>query len=133
MEDEIDQLRLQLRSPSQPRLALSYTCDHRQALAHCSQDRDELDRLRKILQQERYWREEAVSLSHCDCHRESSQRREREIEQMQQKNSDEIMKLNEGLRKAEQSRREAEIKLHPLQQRENDLAEELSRQKEKER
>lgn len=32
MEDEIDQLRLQLR----------------QALAHCSQDRDELDRLRKV-------------------------------------------------------------------------------------
>eukprot|EP00960_Hanusia_phi_P011437 333778-Hanusia_phi.AAC.2 len=64
--------------------------------------------------------------------RESSQRREREIEQMQQKNSEEIMKLNDGLRKAEQSRREAEIKLHPLQQRENDLAEELSRQKEKE-
>jgi hypothetical protein len=37
MEDEIDQLRLQLR----------------QALAHCSEDRDELDRLRKMLSTER--------------------------------------------------------------------------------
>jgi hypothetical protein len=32
-----------------------------------------------------------------------------------------------------QGRREAETKLHPLQQREADLAEELNRQKEKER
>mmetsp|Transcript_43732 Transcript_43732/g.64188 ORF Transcript_43732/g.64188 Transcript_43732/m.64188 type:complete len:358 (-) Transcript_43732:587-1660(-) len=101
MEDEIDQLRLQLR----------------QALAHCSQDRDELDRLRKVLSTER----------------EGSQRREREIEQMASGNGEEIMKLNDHLRKVEQSRREAEIKLHPLQQREADLAEELNRQKEKER
>ena len=101
MEDEIDQLRLQLR----------------QALAHCSQDRDELDRLRKVLGQER----------------ESSQRREREIEQLATGNGEEIMKLNDTLRKVEQGRREAEIKLHPLQQREADLAEELNRQKEKER
>ena len=32
-----------------------------------------------------------------------------------------------------QARREAEMKLHPLQQREADLTEELNRQKEKER
>jgi len=101
MEDEIDQLRLQLR----------------QALAHCSQDRDELDRLRKMLQSER----------------ETSQRRERELETLQQTNAEEVMKLNDQLRKAEQARREAEIKLHPLQQRESDLTEELARQKEKER
>jgi hypothetical protein len=31
-------------------------------------------------------------------------------------NGEEIMKLNDNLRKIEQSRREAEIKLHPLQQ-----------------
>ncbi len=84
MEDEIDQLRLQLR----------------QALAHCSQDRDELDRLRKMLSTER----------------DNSQRREREIEQMATGNGEEIMKLNDTLRKTEHSRREAEIKLHPLQQ-----------------
>eukprot|EP00287_Rhodomonas_sp_CCMP768_P012757 CAMPEP_0196724054 /NCGR_PEP_ID=MMETSP1091-20130531/6069_1 /TAXON_ID=302021 /ORGANISM="Rhodomonas sp., Strain CCMP768" /LENGTH=350 /DNA_ID=CAMNT_0042066139 /DNA_START=52 /DNA_END=1104 /DNA_ORIENTATION=+ len=101
MEDEIDQLRLQLR----------------QALAHCSQDRDELDRLRKLLQQER----------------DGSARREREIESLQTTSGDEMQKLNETLRKAEQGRREAEAKLHPLQQREADLTEELNRQKEKER
>ena len=39
----------------------------RQALSHCSQDREELDRLRKMLQQER----------------EAAQRREREIEELQ--------------------------------------------------
>ena len=33
-------------------------------------------------------------------------------------NGEEIMKLNDTLRKVEQGRREAEIKLHPLQQRE---------------
>ena len=51
MEDDVDEARLQLR----------------QALSHCSQDREELDRLRKMLQQER----------------EAAQRREREIEELQ--------------------------------------------------
>jgi len=58
----------------------------RQALAHCTQDREELDRLRKMLQQER----------------ESAQRREREIEELQASNAEETAKLNETLRKAEQ-------------------------------
>jgi molybdopterin converting factor small subunit len=101
MEDDVDEARLQLR----------------QALGHCAQDREELDRLRKMLQQER----------------EAAQAREQEIEQVEAANSEEIHRLNEVLRKAEQARREAEVKLHPLQQREADLAEELNRQKEKER
>uniref|UniRef100_A0A6T8JUY2 PDZ domain-containing protein n=2 Tax=Hemiselmis andersenii TaxID=464988 RepID=A0A6T8JUY2_HEMAN len=101
IEDEIDQLRLQLR----------------QALSHCSQDRDELDRLRKMLQTER----------------DQSQMRERELELLQQENARELAQLNENLRNAEGGRREAETQLHPLQQREADLAEELNRQKEKER
>ena len=70
MEDDVDEARLQLR----------------QALAHCAQDREELDRLRKMLQQER----------------ESAQRREREIEEMQASNAEEVSKLNDTLRKAEQ-------------------------------
>mmetsp|Transcript_4317 Transcript_4317/g.10779 ORF Transcript_4317/g.10779 Transcript_4317/m.10779 type:complete len:358 (-) Transcript_4317:288-1361(-) len=101
IEDEIDQLRMQLR----------------QALSHCSQDRDELDRLRKMLQSER----------------DQSQRRERELELLQQENTAELTTLNENLRNAEGGRRDAETKLHPMQQREADLSEELSRQKEKER
>lgn len=101
MDDEIDDARHQLK----------------QAVAHSAQDREELDRLRKMLQQER----------------EAAQRREQEIEQMQSANADELVKLNETLRRAEQTRRESELKLHPLQQREADLAEELNRQKEKER
>ena len=101
MEDDVDEARLQLR----------------QALAHCQQDREELDRLRKMLQQER----------------ESAQRLEREIEELQQSNSEELARLNDTLRKAEQSRRDGELQLHPLEQREADLADELQRQKEKER
>ena len=69
MEDELDQMKLQLR----------------QAISHCTQDRDELDRLRKMLQAER----------------DASARRDLEIEQMQQGNSEEIRKLNENLTKAE--------------------------------
>lgn len=101
MEDDVDEARLQLR----------------QALGHCAQDREELERLRKMLLQER----------------EAAQVREQEMEQVQASNAEESHRLNEVLRKAEQARREAEIKLHPLQQREADLAEELNRQKEKER
>lgn len=70
MDDDVDEARMQLR----------------QALAHCAQDREELDRLRKMLQQER----------------ETAQRREREIEQLQASNAEEIAKLNETLRRAEQ-------------------------------
>ena len=70
MEDDVDEARLQLR----------------QALAHCAEDREELDRLRKMLQQER----------------ESAQRREREIEEMQTSNAEEVAKLSDTLRKAEQ-------------------------------
>jgi hypothetical protein len=69
MEDELDQMKLQLR----------------QAISHCTQDRDELDRLRKMLQSER----------------DTSVRRDQEIEQMQQSNAEEIRKLNENLTKAE--------------------------------
>ena len=148
MDDDVDEARMQLR----------------QALAHCAQDREELDRLRKMLQQER----------------ETAQRREREIEELQTSNAEEVAKLNETLRKAEQvswrsvacvasrfvacvppvcvpargtlpngsticgmpvsvfciarqTRRDGEIQLHPLEQREADLSEELHRQKEKER
>ena len=72
MEDELDQMKLQLR----------------QAISHCTQDRDELDRLRKMLQAER----------------DASARRDQEIEQMQQVNSEEIRKLNENLTKAEKVR-----------------------------
>eukprot|EP00961_Rhodomonas_salina_P176340 2376851-Rhodomonas_salina.3 len=70
MDDEIDDARHQLK----------------QAVAHSAQDREELDRLRKMLQQER----------------EAAQRREQEIEQMQSANADELVKLNETLRRAEQ-------------------------------
>jgi dsDNA-specific endonuclease/ATPase MutS2 len=70
MDDDVDEARMQLR----------------QALAHCAQDREELDRLRKMLQQER----------------ETAQRREREIEELQASNAAEIAKLNETLRRAEQ-------------------------------
>jgi len=70
MDDDVDEARMQLR----------------QALAHCAQDREELDRLRKMLQQER----------------ETAQRREREIEELQTSNAEEVAKLNETLRKAEQ-------------------------------
>jgi hypothetical protein len=136
MDDDVDEARLQLR----------------QALSHCAQDREELDRLRKMLQQER----------------EVAQRREKEIEELQASNAEELAKLNETLRKAEQvknpparaalhvypwpsfllvltpcrnflsrslvqARRDGEIQLHPLEQREAELAEELHRQKEKER
>ncbi|EKX53861.1 hypothetical protein GUITHDRAFT_100827 [Guillardia theta CCMP2712] len=65
--------------------------------------------------------------------RESAQRREEEIEALQGANAEEIANLSETLRKAEQARRESEIQLHPLQQRETELAEEMNRQKEKER
>jgi hypothetical protein len=69
MEDELDQMKLQLR----------------QAISHCTQDRDELDRIRKMLQSER----------------DTSERRDQEIEQLQQSNSEEIKKLNENLSQAE--------------------------------
>ena len=48
--------------------------------------------------------------------RESAQRREREIDELQQSCSEELGRLNETLRQAEQARRDGEMQLHPLEQ-----------------
>lgn len=65
--------------------------------------------------------------------RNTMELREQEMETFQSKHSEEVSRLGEQARKADISRRELEGQLLPMEQRVQDMEEEISRGREKER
>mmetsp|Transcript_68062 Transcript_68062/g.168163 ORF Transcript_68062/g.168163 Transcript_68062/m.168163 type:complete len:385 (+) Transcript_68062:174-1328(+) len=89
----------------------------KQALAEEKEIAEEVERVKRVLQLERG----------------ASARREKEMEEIRTAHQREVTALQEACRRAEQVKRDAVGRLMPVQSRETDMTEELSRMKEKDR
>jgi hypothetical protein len=73
----------------------------------------------------------ALTFAQLAAEREISSRRERDFEAQRAEWDDEIARLQDSLRKVEAFRRENEAKLQPIKLQEEELSDELARQKER--